>query len=105
MSEIELIQSPLILAGLGLSLAGSLVLFSYYRDVNTSLLVIGFLVVVITKVVENYCVRASMLSIENADLSFLCSPAVPHIKGSGYLLIAAGLILHVAKIRNSQKDQ
>jgi multisubunit Na+/H+ antiporter MnhG subunit len=105
-TEIELINSPLITIGAMFAFVASLSLLRYYRDKNTAAVVVGFFVLLITSLLEKYCVQASMLSVEVPVLSDLCGPAVPHVKGIGLLLIGIGLVFHVMKLEKEEpKDR
>jgi hypothetical protein len=95
--EIEIIRSPIDVAGFALAIAGGIVIFKHYRDKNTFLILFGAVLVFLSHMAINYCLGQHLLSLEPENS--ICSPLFPYIRGLGFICIGAGLILHVNNIK------
>ena len=89
----ELFSSALIGPSIGVTIGLCIYFVIKHRSQSTFFLLSGFILVGITSLSINHCLRGISLDIpiESLPLNFVCNSYMPDIKGLGFILIATGL--------------
>lgn len=91
------ITSPAI--AVCLAIAGHI--FWRNKNLSTFSLMFGFILVLITNNVINYCIGISALGDTINNYPYLCNSITPHIQGIGFIFIMYGLTKFVPKKKNT----
>jgi len=101
--EINFYHSPLIMPALVICVAVSILLFRENKSIGSFLILLGFIIVTVTKFPINYCMGVVALTSAINEYPYLCNSFTPHIQGLGFISIAYGLAKFLLEIKKAHE--